>query len=466
MSFSMTTSVAAFAESEESTAEPNLSVAAEQTVKTLVFAPPEEARLVPAENPLAFVESQIQVGEVQAAEAVLEGIIREVELKQNRYHADLLYPVALLGDAKFASGDYEAAVDLYGRARHIARVSHGLFDEKQLPVVYREANAHRLLGDYASAGNREEYAYEVARRSLEEYDPELLNPLRRLAAFYLELGAPMAARTLYNRAVLIHEANGTAETQEAAEIYRALAATYRAERFPAQYVDPDALNEATTGPIGSIGNRDLQEQVIYINSFPAGEKALQRVATIAQSLHGKDSPEELEALLELADWHLLFNRTNSANTLYQHVYARLGDMGENPAERFAEPKLLWFPRPPNLRTPTSNPDRLEEGQVNLGYTVSSAGRVRSLKTLDVVGPRKMIFRVRKSMRIALFRPALEGGLPVTREAQVFSYRFPYLRENEPQADATVELTEDAQPAALDAASETESDETKSDETES
>lgn len=400
--------------------------------------PDKPAPIVPSDDPLSFIESQIQVGEGEAAEAVLGGVINEIEQSRNRYHEELLLPLTLMGDALSARGAHSEALDMYGRARHIARVNAGLFAPEQLDVVYREAAAHRRVGDFASAGEREEYAFEVAARNVEPYDPKLLPSIQRLAQFYQEMGAPMAARTMYNRALRIHEANKTDKTEAALTTYRALASTYWQERFPPVYIDPDQLNKPS-GPGAEVGNIDRAAQLSFINSFPAGERALQRVAEIQQTLHGKDSREELKAMIELADWHLMFGRTHAANVLYRHVFAELEAQGENVEALFGKPQLLWFPRPFNPKPPeVENRGSALKGVVNLTYDVSPGGRVRALKTVDNEGPKTMVFRVRRSLRTAVFRPALIEGEPVMTQAQRFAYTFPYFETIEPGTDTTVQ----------------------------
>ena len=68
---------------------------------------------------------------------------------------------------------------------------------------------------------------------------------------------------------------------------------------------------------------------------------------------------------------------------------------------------------------------VEEGVVELGFAVSRTGRVRDLKTLRSEPPRLMDFRVRRSMRVAVFRPRLDAGAPSFVEDQTFAYTYPY-----------------------------------------
>ena len=53
-----------------------------------------------------------------------------------------------------------------------------------------------------------------------------------------------------------------------------------------------------------------------------------------------------------------------------------------------------------------------------------------METVDVTGPKNMVYRVRRSMRIAIYRPSLVDGDTVVSTDQTFSYPFPYIQEIE------------------------------------
>ena len=431
-----TSSAPSFAEKEGLTEEVAASsddAAAGEAVVDLSTLPTVEALGEAEQQPFSFLASQVAAGEAEEALISLDSEIGRLEQLQHRYHESLLEPVNIRGDAYFALKRFDEALNEYGRAKHIARVSHGLFDPRQIPSVYREAKVLRLLGNVEDAGKREEYAYEVARRSYEDYDQALLPATTRLARFYMNHNNPLAARSLLNRAHLIHQYHNTMNTDEAVTVLRDLAQSHRVERFPPVYIDR-ADQERTEGVFGArLRNTDLQDQNEFINSFPAGERALQQVVSIQRVRYSEDSKEVLEALIELADWHLMFGRTQTAHTLYEHVYLTAegpeGETVEDAVNLFAEPVLLHFPRPPSPRPPAL-PKRGDEqtGFVAVTFNVSPTGAVRKLKTLEVDGPKSMNFRVRRSMREAIFRPRMEDGSVAPTEEHTFRYQFSYFAE--------------------------------------
>ena len=348
----------------------------------------------------------------------------------------MVIPLALLGDSLLLQQEYDAALEMYSRARHIARVSHGLFDTRQLAVVYREADAYRKLGDMTSASQREEYAFEVMHKSFDIYDPQLLPGLQRLGDFYLATYNYLSARSLYGRALSVHSQNNTDYSLDAIQTLQGIARSHRLERFPPIYVS-NAEDNRLQGPTPGLTTNDLERQHIAFNNFPAGERALQQVIQIRRQQDPEDVAATIEALIELADWHLMFGRGNEANTLYAHIYEKMLEEQQDAAGFFATPTLVYLPKPHNPRPPPAT-RRLEKikGRVILGFDVATTGRVRKLATVDSVPPKLMDFRVRRSMRLAVFRPSLLEGVPVVAESQTYTYEFDYFPMLKPISEQT------------------------------
>jgi len=380
-----------------------------------------------------FLSQQIASGEADDAAYVLENTLNQIEASRHRYHEDLIVPLTLLGDARMAQQDLESALDLYTRARHVARVSHGLFDVKQLAVVYREADALIAAGDIKMAAQREEYAYEVMRKAYPNYDSATLPGLMRLGDFYLNTFNYLSARAMYTAAMNVHSSNQTDFSVEAIPALRGIAISHRLERFPPIYIaNPDS--SAFDNPTPGLRSPEFDRQQMVFNNFPAGEKALQQIIEIRKRQEPEDVGETLNAIIELADWHLLFGRSNMANTLYSEVYKQMLASGVDAASFFAKPMLVYLPQPDNPQPPPA--DRRAEpadGLVTLSFDVAPTGRIRKLVTLESKPEKLMDFRVRRSMRLAIFRPQLIDGLPVVAEAQTYTHEFRYFPKIDPTA---------------------------------
>ncbi len=383
-------------------------------------------------DPLTQIERQIETQEYEFAEQWLERYIREIEATNNRYDPALVRPITLLGDAQMAQGDYARALQNYERAVHLSRVNDGLNTPQQVTIVYREADAYRRLGDYELANAREEYAYHVLRRSYEPTDEALLPGMYHLAHWYEATGNPFAARAVYEDAERIIVANGKDDTPMAIPVFQGIARTYRMERFPPFYAAAIATTEAATSTF---------DQPIAVNNFPAGERALQRIVQIRQEQQDAEPLALAESVLDLADWYTLFDKTSRAESLYQHAYGLMAQIpGFDTVGYFAEPRLLYFPSPGNPTPPPLNErGEAHPGYVEVAYRVTNTGYVRDMETVASEPEGMMDFRVRKSLRLARFRPMLIEGVPIDRELHTYRHEFTYY----PKMDASEAMTQKA-----------------------
>ena len=213
-------------------------------------AEPEEALaadLSQEQDELAALRAQIEAFEHEQAAIILRARVRSIEQASHRYDPELIAPLTLLGDAEMQAGEYEQALDHYGRAVHIDRVSNGLHSHDQLDVVYKEAEAYRSLGDLAKANSRFEYAYEVQRRRFADGSIELLEPTQRLANWYMSVNNILPARTLYNYSLNLLEADGRGEHPDAIPTLEKIAYTHRLERFPPYYIHPNSTGVSPDG---------------------------------------------------------------------------------------------------------------------------------------------------------------------------------------------------------------------------
>jgi tetratricopeptide (TPR) repeat protein len=397
------------------------------------------------EDPLTRVEEQIQTREYDTALRWLEDHIDTVENGSHRYERELIRPLTLLGDAYAGKGEYATALGHYQRATHLSRVNDGLNSPAQVEIVYREANALKALGDFRQANDREEYAYHVLTRHHDPMDEQLLPGIYHLANWYERTSNVFAARSLYQHAVAIISANDKLDTPEAIPAFQGLASSYRLERFPAF-----ARNEssgASSGTTISTSTTGTVGQQISVNNFPAGEAALQRIVRIRQSQQPFDQMALAEAVLDLADWYMLFDKTQRSVPLYAHAWELMESIdGFDVASRFAEPELLYFPRPDDPSVPSAaERGALDTGYVEVAFDVTDTGYVRGLTTVGSLPDGLMDFRVRKSLRVARYRPMLVDGVPVAKQAHTYRYEFPYYQDR--SEDREAERADDANTTA-------------------
>lgn len=429
-------------------------------------------------NKYASLALQIELGEFTPVVNELEQQINVIEGTKHRYHADLIEPLTLLGDARHGAEDFTGALDAYGRAIHLTRISDGLHSADQVPAVYREAKVYRSTGDLQQANDREEYAWSVLQKAHGRYSTELLPGIHHLADWYGKTYNVISARNLYARAVQIVEANYDEQHPEMVTALRGVAKTYRLEKFPPAYFDNSDTDFSKIIPSNSTADYNAP---VAFNRFPQGEKALKRVVRIQQvnlllaeppiepaieAIEDASSLDEpamnnsvaaapgevlvatdpeavararqklIAALVELGDWFLLFERSRVAMQYYAQAEAVNAKLTSDYAKvDFSLPRLLHFPTPRDPRSPKPRyRGERKQGFVELNYTITIRGSVANLQTVTSSPKGLMDYRVRKSMLSSRYRPSFVDGAPVSTLNHTYRHKFNYY-PSQPKAEA-------------------------------
>ena len=394
-------------------------------------------------DPYPFIEAQISQAEINEATIALEQIILDIEDSRSRYAPELIQPLSILGKAQMATGDYMQAVETFDRAIHLTRINSGLFAPEQVPLVYLQADAYVAMSDLRNAQQREEYAFQVlSNRSTSR---ELLAGMQRLGDFYLDTYNFLAARTLFRQGYEVLENNGFGNSDSAIPFLKGTASSYRMERFPPLYSQERRADELGRKPENT-RNLEYSPEYLTINNFPAGERALQNIVKIRQgALSFRDEnpdPKVVQndqalvnqALLDLADWHLLFSNQKRARTLYSEIHRQQAQFPTELKIDLSLPELLYLPVPQTLKPPPAA-DRLpmETGSITLEFSIHKNGRIRGLETIAYEPNDAIEFHARSSMRQAIYRPAMVEGEATVTPAHRYVHTYPYFPSRKARA---------------------------------
>ena len=439
-------------------------------------------------GPTSFVQAVTEsINRGEAAEVIpqLDDVLQSLTDQFGRDSTELIEPLALRGKALASLGDHQSAIVAFDEAIHIARVQRGLFTGTQIENVYEQATSYRAVGNYDKWIDREEYALEVAERNKSEDPLSILRPLARLAENYEIVGNHLAAREMYGRGLRELANNVDVDEELAVPFLFGLAKTHLNEHFPASVNRSDARLDLAVVPSRSTTDIYRQYEInaaISDQHFVIGKKALEQALSIRQKkfdvfealkaksaalkalpLHSDDESESetpvgpklvdeaalaaptekfedqkrdpefvlaaqnlREAIVQLADWQLIFEKPQSAAKLYTRAHEVQQVLPESQSSSTNEPVLLLSPKIIPAKAPPEE-DRLpqEVGFVKLSFDVRSNGRVRKIKTVSTSPGSNMVFRVRKSIRDAVFRPALMDGAPVAFENFEYLYQYPF-----------------------------------------
>ena len=156
-----------------------------------------------------------------------------------------------------------------------------------------------------------------------------------------------------------------------------------------------------------LGNASHQRSIAYIANNP------ERTNTMTAT-----------AMLEAADWHLLFERKVKAAQEYQKVY----DFFSEYPEAEAEVSALLYPNNPTILPvylpPPNSKEKLDIspddeinyfGYFDVSFKIDQYGKAKNVRILSQQGSltRNMEIRLNQYLRNILFRPLFKDGSPYT-----------------------------------------------------
>lgn len=345
---------------------------------------------VAADSPGARRDS---AGSVDALTKTTEPLLASIAAEEARngpFSSDLIGLLTALGLAYQEHGEDALAVTVLDRALYLKRVNEGLFGIDQAALVKRLIESQAALGQNATVDelrarlldlarhNRSDERSaaifrEAAEREVGEYERYLKGDIPATLTIGSIANSPQAmaaggvwrARRLYNEAIWGLMSNPRENKAELADLEEGLARTYylEASNRARYYVGVD-------DPLYGLGLGSYQRRVGYTG--------------VGSSIEAVDYAR---ALIELADWSLLFSRNGTAVKRYAQVYSMLVD------QRVPESSIQeFFPSNMPVFLPTFAPPPLEgvivagsSDYVDVDFEIGKYGQPRKVNIVAVAG---------------------------------------------------------------------------------
>ncbi len=369
--------------------------------------------------------------------------VQDIETTGGAWDPALIEELSAQGNLQQRLGDYAAAVETFDRAMHINRISSGLHTTSQIPIVEELIDSYMALEDWDSADLYHNYLFYIQTKAYGPEDPRMIPVLEGLAewqmqAFTLGYGEALglrlsSAQALFDAAARMVFLHFGPSDERFVPILRSIAdSAYLVARNPNLMTEIDRAVYRTTQEL--LAARLNQPRPISPAGFRVGEAALQGVVTAYEST-GDDLYAQAEALANLGDWYILFQRRRTAQEHYIRAWELLADQ-ENAEELqtrlFGQvvplPTFETEPRVILRRgTELMSPADLQEGMADLRFTVTRNGETRNVELLTEETPENtdQVTRVARELRQTMFRPVIEDGVITDKENNLVRIRFWY-----------------------------------------
>ena len=361
--------------------------------------------------------NRVAIGEFEYVASEMSSYINEIRTDKGNYDTRLYEPYMLLGDAQLGLEEPDDAVESFKMALHVRRMNAGLSSTDQIDALYRLSEAMVVAGDYENANKSQERAYALMLDEFGTENPHLLPSMLKLIEWYESNRRYWAAKILYLDAFKLINRVIPTEDKRRVELARSFAIGMRNTVFPPM----SGAGQFRGFEIEIPGYEPPSPGTPRPSSYALGQIALTNVVDFIEKQPNYDPKELAVAKLHLADWHQLFGRESKATRLYRELWLEMAAISEFRDSIFGQPKLLYI-RLPDFTDETSTEST---GLVELLLTVSYRGTVTGRISQVVDPPDQSIeFRTRVAAREARFRPALDGGKPVTTRDFRLTHRYP------------------------------------------
>jgi tetratricopeptide (TPR) repeat protein len=385
---------------------------------------PDAAPMDPLAAAVATARMQNATGEFAEAQALLERTVADIERQGGSFDLRLVDALHGLGDALAGQGDHAAAVPVFERAQHVSKTNLGLYNVRQVAVLDSLARSLAELGEWDRATLQQEYGLQLERRA-HAGSIDLVPGLNRTAEWYRRSGHVFGARAAYAEAVALLAATLPANDLRIAEALRRLAHAYRLERFPEHEVRVLADSSRASGGL-------TDSEPVRVNRFGPGEAALKEAIRICQRQSPPRDDLVAEALAELGDWYLLFDRHERAGIAYAEAHAllRRADRDAKLRELFGQPNRIHLRVPPLPRLASPHA-RARVGFLELSFDVSEGGDVSNVTVVGADHAGELESPARRALQAARYRPRLdEAGAPVATTGVSWRIEFPYVETSD------------------------------------
>ena len=452
----------------------------------LIFEPVLLTDAVKAKSSLSEIENNNSGTESISSQTIsrkldidqYEQALSKLEETEGPFSENLAEQLGSLGRLYSENGNYSQAITSLKNAQHIIRVNHGLFTLHQLEFVEDLATNYDKLGDFENQDKIREYLFYFQQKNYTENQPKMLAAklawanwnIQAFHNIYQQPGAPLFNSNNPNLSaddyILVHDTSnntyayvprnnfygtGAASSTSPAINMRTLveprlllaqeiyisALQHTQSELQADELRKKLANIAfiVKQQVDSLNNIDNKTS---LNSMPLQSRNTSHLITTSYSsnliafeekvLSLKHTPNTsasvlAQALLELADWHLLFDHSRLAFPIYQEAYTVLVNAGKTESEI----SKILLPKTP-LPLPTfsaqafsssiygleDNAASRYKGFIDIRLNINKQGNNRRIKVLESSEdtPKQIRVTLLDYLRTQKTRPTLINGQAV------------------------------------------------------
>lgn len=380
--------------------------------------------------------SQATVDKVRSTHSVdYLSMIDDIESHYGPYSDQLPQHLVSLGLSLQQNKEHEAAIEIFKRAMHLHRINEGLYNANQVAILEHAVNSQIALRQWSTVNDHYQYIKWLHQRTDGENSLIMLPTIQNLSKWHLEAAMndaegkrffhlSRAHDLLILSTDIIYKHKDQHDLQLVTNLRDLTTANYFLHQFSNQ--SESQLRSASASSRDDNKSQKKRLEGYTFGNFNRGRSAIEHIVTIYEHTPNQDPLDYYKARLELADWHLLFDKRNTAQSLYESIYNdMLADevITETINEIFSQPVVLpskYFDGQ-HIRTK----EQVKEAYVLVRYDVTNYGRTRNIeiKESSPADDRLLRSSVYRTLKQARFRPRFVNGEAMYTEGLTHKYVF-------------------------------------------
>lgn len=400
-----------------------------------------------------------------------EGDIAILERLEGQYAPELVEHLLALGTLYQRQDNHDRAIEVFERADHISRVNNGLYHPGQIPIIEGQIESHLALGDFEAINEKQRYLLFLSRKLQNNGSIARVSTLaalgdRNMATFGLALieTEDLSAGPMFRL--------GSMDAPGAPEIarYHALNSLYRARNTYSAAISTLIDNENFLHPrlpeleykyletIFLVGfsselvfnphyyltsarrSANLPNRWTYLrrnhSGYEAGISTFERILLYQENDPAITDVARVRTRIEYGDWHLLFGWDEAAAEQYGRAYTQAQSLGldQDTVDTMFTPSMpvqlpLFTARPNSREKFAVSPDAelSYDGYIDMSFVINRNGTARQIRVLDKSGSTTYAIenRLRRYLKNSPYRPHIEDGKPVNRNAVRLRYYYTF-----------------------------------------
>ncbi len=377
----------------------------------------------------ALSQAELELPSTAAQRAIVDRIA--LIQAQDPRSAALISPLTALALLYEESGDFALAVAAIERASDLVRINYGVQSLDQAPLLRQRIAVEVERGNLFGAWNLEQALVALARRHSD--DPRTVAILheigdKRMDVLERYLGSEFPAEIVFG----CYYSDGSAEPVSAVAHTSLFGKCNNGSRgtvirsvlWEAQMHYSDAIKVGLgNGLYGSSELRELEMDIVRSSfelghifqdgrDYALGRESLRRLAAY-EAASGAPPLTQIEALIAIADWDVIFSNSRKLQEFALENYERAHERLRTSGEPDAVIEALFAPAAPVV-LPTFLPspftgDESGDAPLEVAFEVTKEGRAENIKVLGNTVSRTDERRVRQAIMRGRYRPRIVDG---------------------------------------------------------